>query len=62
MIELTPQLEKALAFVCDLALKAGGMSAMDAVMLIRQAATDATEKEQLLAPQAKPDSNGHAVQ
>ena len=62
MIPLNQQLEQALAFVCDLALKAGGMSAMDAVMLIRQAATAAKAEEQPLAPQAKPESNGHAVQ
>lgn len=60
MITLTPQLEQALMMVCDLALKAGGMQAMDAVLAIRQAATEAKQEMQ---PQPKaPSVNGEAVQ
>lgn len=59
MIELTPQIEQALIAVCDLALKHGGMAAMDAVLLIRNAATQAKQEP---APQAKEEPNGHAIQ
>jgi hypothetical protein len=58
MIELTPNLEQAMAFVCDLALKAGGMSAIDAVMLIRQAATAAKAEEQLPIKAEQSAANG----
>ena len=37
VIEATEDLVKAVNAVCDLALKGGGLAAMDAVMTIRQA-------------------------